>query len=169
YKSTSIKSVLICKHYFSFLKDLSKPYSHITNINWESLKGKVELLRLVISSLWKQNCYVLVLPLRHPIYIKLFSFYIRLLTRSRIIGFNLEGSISFKEKGSAYFLGNKNIIPAHVDTELFYEQANRMLKWLGFNFVNEIPSLEYIDDIEILNKFNLKEKNIYACIFRRLI
>ena len=116
YESSGIKSTLICKHYFTFLSDLSLPYPYIKNINWESVVGKISLLWLALSSIWKKNYFVLVLPLVHPVYFKIFAYYIRFFTRSRIIGFNLEGSISFKKHGSAYFLGAKNIIPAKVDT-----------------------------------------------------
>ncbi len=163
YESTGIKSTLILKHYFGFLSDLSLPYPHIKNINWESLRGRFSLAWLLLSSIWKKNCYVLVLPLRHPTYIKILAYYVRFFTRSRMIGFNLEGSVSFKEKGSAYFLGKKNIIPANLDKELFYEQANRMLVWLGFNTVNSIPHLKYIDNAGILSKYSLKENN-YLCM-----
>lgn len=164
YESSDIKSILVLKHYFNFLSPLSLPYDdHIENINWESLKGKTQLLWLVISSIWNKNCYVLVLPLVHPLYIKIFAYYIRFFTRSRMIGFNLAGSVSFKEKGSAYFLGEDNIIPSNLDKELFYEQANRMLEWLGFDPVLHVPHLKYVDDKEIMARFNLEE-NKYICM-----
>ena len=75
----------------------------------------------------------------------------------------MEGSTSFKKHGSAYFLGTKNIIPARVDTELFYEQANRMLVWLGCEPVNHPPFLECVDNEKILLKYNLI-KNEYLCM-----
>lgn len=159
YESTGIPSTLIYKHYFPFLSPITKQYPEITNIDWESSCGKWELARLAITSIWQKNCYILVLPLRHPTYIKIFAWFIRYFTRSRFVGFNLKGSVSFKEHGSAEFLGEKNIIPSNLDKELFYEQANRMLTWLGFNPVSRVPVLKYVDDANILHKFNLIEKN----------
>jgi len=162
-ESSGIPSTLIYKHYSKFLADITIPYPQITNINWQSLSGKLSLIWLIASSLWRRNCFVLVLPLKHPAYIKLLAYYIRFCTRSRMIGFNLVGSVSFKEKGSAYFLGEKNIIPAHVDTELFYEQANRMLAWLGYKPVDRVPNLKYIEDKNILPKYGLAERR-YLCM-----
>ena len=163
YESTNTKSILILKHYFNFLSELSLPYTNITNINWESVKGKVSLSWLLLGSIWNKNCFVLVLPLVHPVYIKILAYYIRFFTRSRMVGFNLSGSISFKERGSAYFLGEKNIIPSNLDKELFYEQANRMLEWLGYKKIENTPFLKYINDEKILSKYGLINKE-YLCM-----
>jgi len=157
FESTGVPVTVILKHYFPFLSKLSLPYLHITNIEWESIHGKLEFLWLLISSVWRRNCYALMLPIKHPFYFKCIAWYIRFCTRSRIVGLNLEGSATFPVgRGSASFLGKNNIIPAHVDTELFYEQANRMLAWLGFSPVSRVPKLEFISNDTVLPKFGLK-------------
>jgi ADP-heptose:LPS heptosyltransferase len=161
FESTGVQSTLILKHYYPFLSPVTLPYPYITNIEWESVKGKFQLAWLAVSSIWQKNCYVLVLPLPHPFYMKVFAWFIRFCTRSRIVGLDLKGpeTLNFKEKGSAEFLGKKNIIPSNLDKELFYEQANRLLEWLGFKPVAHTPTLRYVDDANILAKHGLREKN----------
>lgn len=160
FESTGRPTTLILKHYFGFLSPMTLPYPHITNLEWESIRGKISLALLALKSIWQRNCYVLVLPLPHPAYMKVFAFFIRFFTRSRIVGLDLKGpeTLHFKEHGSAEFLGPKNIIPSNLDKELFYEQANRLLTWLGFQPVAHTPELKYIDDKNILPKFNVTEK-----------
>lgn len=159
YESTGIPSTIIYKHYFPFLSPITKPYPEITNLEWESPRGKLSVLWLAISSIWQRNLFILVLPLRHPTYLKVFARFIRFCTRSRFVGFNLKGSISFREEGSAEFLGPQNIIPSNLDTELFYEQANRMLAWLGFKPVARVPVLRYVEDAHVLTRYRLTEKD----------
>ncbi len=160
FESTGRPSTIIYKHYFPFLSPITLPYPYIKNIEWESASGKISFLWLALCSIWQRNCYILVLPLPHPTYMKVFAKFIRFFTRSRMIGLNLKGlgTINFKEYGSAEFLGPENIIPSNLDKELFYEQSNRLLSWLGFKSVARPPELKYIDDAKILSKFNLTEK-----------
>ncbi|MBU6370911.1 MAG: hypothetical protein KGH93_03495 [Patescibacteria group bacterium] len=156
FESTGIGATIILKHYFPLLSGMSAPYPHIKNIEWESLRGKIAFKWLLFSSIWRKNCFVLVLPLKHPFYFKLIAWYVRFCTRSRMVGLNLEGSKTFPVgRGSASFLGKENIIPARVDTELFYEQANRMLLWLGCRPVSRPPTLAFVNDDAVPQKFNL--------------
>ncbi len=156
--STKTKSKIIMKHPNPFLHDLGIPYfDHISYIGFTGLKGKINTFQVAFSSLWKKRCYVLVLPIPPPKYLKYFAYYIRFFTRSRMVA--LESMCGFSIPGgpvsSASFVGEKNYIPARVDTELYYEQANRMLGFLGYAPVHETPRLTYIDTPSVLETYHL--------------
>lgn len=157
YESTETPSIIIMKHPNSFLRDMAIPYyGHISYIDFPKIKGIMEMFSLAITSIWKKRCYVLVLAIPSPLYFKLFAYFIRFCTVSRFVGFNLEGSRNFPfGKGSSYFLGKKNYIPANVDKELFYEQANRMLAFLGYEKISRLPELLFIDNLSFLHNSKL--------------
>lgn len=160
YESTSVPSTIILKHPNPFLIDLVVPYKdHISQIGFSGWRGKVQTAMFVLTSLWKRRCYVLVLPIPPPRYLKVFAYYIRFFTRSRIVA--LESQCGFSIPGgpvsSASFVGSANYIPANVDTELYYEEANRMLKFLGYSPVSRVPFLSHIENPLILKEYMLDE------------
>lgn len=162
FESTGKASVILMKHPNSFLRDMAIPYyGHISYIGFAGLKGKLETFIFAVTSIWKKRCYVLVLPIPPPRYLKVFALFVRFFTRSRIValdslcGFSLPGG----PFSSAQFVGKENYIPAHVDTELYYEEANRLLRFLGYPKVDRFPRLAYIDHPDVLEKFKLTKDN----------
>jgi ADP-heptose:LPS heptosyltransferase len=118
------------------------------------------MLQLAFSSIFVPRIYVNVLPIVTPTYYKLFAYFIRFCTRSRFVGFNLEGSRNFPiGKGSSFFLGKENYITAEIDTNLFQEEANRMLTFLGYSINNRPPEIKYVQDLAVLEKFSLTKGN----------
>ncbi len=162
FESTGKSSVIIYKNNFGFLKDLAIPYlDHLKQINYQSGTGKFKLLRLFFSSFWVKRCYVLWIPIKYPLSIKLISYFVRFCTRSRFIGLDVSKKSpygDFSEESSLYFLGKGNIIPLNSHTELFYEQGNRLLSFLGYEEVNRKPHLRHLIKDEILKKHNLLDK-----------
>ena len=55
--------------------------------------------------------------------------------------------------------GRKNFIPSNLDKELFYEQANRMLGFLGYEPVEHTPVLKYVDSDEVLKRVGVEKQN----------
>jgi ADP-heptose:LPS heptosyltransferase len=55
-------------------------------------------------------------------------------------------------------LGEGNIIPSRLDKELFYEQANRLLTWLGYRAVSRVPELVYISHEEVFARYDITKK-----------
>ena len=143
FESTGIPSIFLMKHPNSFLKDLSIPYhDHIQHLDFIGKRGMIAMAKLAIRSIFERNCFVLIFPIPAPRYLIVFSYYIRFCTRSRIVGFNLEGSRNFPiGHGYASFLGKKNTIP--LLPEMFYESANEMLSFLGYKEIARPPLLEY--------------------------
>lgn len=163
YESTGRPSYILSKHPNRFLSDLLLPYKdHVTEIPFKGFGGKVALATLILKSIFVRHCYVLFFAIPHPTYIKVFAFCIRFFTRSRIVGLN--SLCGFKSIGgpkhSATFLGRGNYIEAHVDTNLFYEQANNLLEWLGYKKISWAPTLTFTEDSSILNTHHLV-KNEY--------
>jgi ADP-heptose:LPS heptosyltransferase len=159
FESAGIPSKILMKHPNPFLRDMAIPYyDHISYIGFVGWKGKVETFLYALSSIWRERCYVLVLPIPPPRYLKLFAYFIRFFTRSRIVA--LDSLCGFSIPGgpfsSASFVGKGNYIPAHVDTELYYEQANRLLMFLGYSPVPREPKLAYVDTPDILAKYSVK-------------
>jgi ADP-heptose:LPS heptosyltransferase len=166
FESTRIPSTIIMKHPNPFLRDMAIPYyDHISYIGFVGWKGKLTTFLFALTSIWKKRCYVLVLPIPPPRYLKAFAYYIRFLTRSRIIaldspcGYNLPGG----PFSSAQFVGKKNYIPANVDTELYYEEANRLLVLLGYKPVARKPFLHHVDTPSVL-QVNGLVRNEYLVI-----
>lgn len=161
FASSGIKSTIIMKHPNKFLVDFNVPYQgNIDYIYFSGLKGVFEMIKLTFKSIFSKYCYVNVLPIPAPGYYKIFAYVVRFFTRSRFVGFNLEDSRNFpKGKGSSSFLGKGNYINAEIDKNLFYQEANRMLKFLGLKEIDTLPCLEYVNHPEVLVKNNLIENN----------
>lgn len=165
FESTKKASIILMKHPSAFLQDMAIPYfDHISYIGFSGLLGKLKMISFAVSSIWIPRCYVLVLPIPPPAYLKVFSFFIRFFTRSRMVA--LDSLCGFSIPGgpvpSGQFVGKGNYIPANVSTELYYEGANRMLVFLGYEPVAQVPRLNYIDTPEVLSQFNLKDKKYIA-------
>lgn len=161
FESSRIPAVILMKHPNPFLRDMAMPYyDHISYIGFTGWKGKLETFLFALSSIWSRRCYVLVLPIPPPRYLRAFAYFIRFFTRSRMIA--LDSLCGFSIPGgpfsSADFVGEENYIPAHVDTELYYEEANRMLAFLGYAPVSRTPRLAHIEMLEVLGKYNVKDK-----------
>lgn len=158
FESTGKPSVILMKHPNRFLYDMSIPYQdHIRTIGFKGWGGKIKTLTFALTSLWNRRCYVLVLPIPPPRYLKVFAWYINYLTRSRMVA--LDSQCGFVVPGgpfsSAEFVGEGNYIPARVDSLLYYEQANEMLKFLGYNSVTRVPELQHVSTPEVLVRFGL--------------
>lgn len=161
FEASGVSSTIIMKHPSSFLEDFITPYKdHVSFLRFTGLKGKISLIKFIISSIFIPRCYVNVLPIIPPLYYKLFAYFIRFCTRSRFVGFNLEGSKSFPAgKGSSYFLGKNNLIDARIDKNLFYQEANRMLLFLGYKENMRPPYIKCIEDKKLLTDFSLAENS----------
>lgn len=155
YESTGIPSLIVMKHPNRFVKDFSIPYQQsVSYLDFVGYKGFFRLSKLALMSIVRPFCYVLIFPIPAPKYLILFSYYIRFCTRSRIVGFNVEGTKSFPIGGGyERFLGKKNTIP--LLSEMFYESANRMLVFLGYAPVTKVPVLDYVYHRDIFNRFGL--------------
>lgn len=158
FEQTKTPSLLILKHPNPFLKELSLPYhSHISHLDYVSFRGVARMAVLALKSLLQKNCYILVFPVPPPTYLILFSLYIRFCTRSRIVGFNLEGTKSFAiGKGYKRFLGESNTIP--LLPEMYYKSVNRMLTFLGFKESERLPKLDYLLQEDVFERFSLEKQ-----------
>lgn len=155
YKATGVKSLLILKNPNPFLNDLYLPYrENIEQFGFIGLNGVLKMFSLSLRSIWQKNVFVLFFPIPLPRYLRVFIFFIRFFTRSRIIGMNLEGSKSFPvERGYAYYLGKGNTVT--ILAESFTASANRMLELLGYVPIDWTPKLECIPHLEIFKKLNI--------------
>lgn len=155
YESTGISSVLVMKHPNKFVKNFSIPYPHsVSYLDFIGYKGFLRLSKLALVSIVRSHCYILIFPIPPPRYLILFSYYIRFCTRSRIVGFNVEGTKSFPIGGGyERFLGKKNSIP--LLPEMFYESANRMLTFLGYKPVDTVPVLDYVYHRDVFERFGI--------------
>lgn len=165
FESSEIPSVVLMKHPSQFLRDMAMPYyDHISHIGFKGWKGKAETLFFALSSIWEKRCYVLVLPIPPPRYLKMFAYFVRFCTRSRIVA--LDSLCGFILPGgpfpSGQFVGKRNYIPAHVDSLLYYEQANAMLEFLGYEPVDRTPFLEHVDIPETIGWHSLENKKYIA-------
>lgn len=159
FESSGIPSRIIMKHPNAFLRDFALPYyDHISYLEWKGWRGKLEMIKLALSSILTPRMYINVLPIVTPRYYKWFSYFIRFCTRSRFVGYNLEGSRNFPQgRGSSSFLGKKNYIKAEIDKNLFWQEANRMLVFLGCEEVMRLPRIDCIDDPSLLAEFGLSK------------
>lgn len=162
FTSSGKSSTVLMKHPNPFIRDMATPYyDHVSYIDFIGLGGKIKTFFFILMSILIKRCYVLILPIPPPLYLKLFTYFIRFFTRSRVVA--LESMCGFSIPGgpfsSADFVGKKNYISAHVDTDLYYEQANRMLSFLGYEPVSTLPHLEYVETPSVLQKFNLENTN----------
>lgn len=164
FESTSIPSVIIYKHNFSFLKDLSIPYEdHVRKINYESVLGVATLVYLLLSSIIIPRCYVLWVPIRYPLSMRIIAYFIRFCTRSRFVGLDVHEQTpygDFSQTSSLGFLGNHNIIPLRSHSELFYEQENRLLSFLGYAPVDRRPILKYVHQAHVFKALNIDKPYI---------
>jgi ADP-heptose:LPS heptosyltransferase len=164
YESTDIPSVIVYKNNYSFLKDLALPYlDHVSRINYQSISGKLSLGLLVLSSIFRPRCFILWVPIRYPASMKAIVYFIRFLTVSRFVGLDVNEKTpygDFSKKSSLYFLGKKNLIRLNSHSELFYEQENRMLTFLGFDPVLHVPKLEYVFQPQVFEKLDLSSPYI---------
>lgn len=159
YEATGTKTLLILKHPNPFLKELSLPYNdHISHLEYVGVRGKIRMAWLTFTSVFIRRCYILVFPIPAPRYLVLFSLFIRFCTRSRIVGFNLEGTKSFAPgKGYKRFLGEKNVLP--LQEEMYYMSINRMLEFLGYKKSKRKPKLDYIESPDVFDRFDLEQEN----------
>ncbi len=163
FESSGIPSCIIMKHPNPFLRDFALPYYDcIRYEEFPGFQGKVALVYLMFSSIFVKRCFINVLPIPAPTYYKVFAYFIRFCTRSRFVGFNLEASRNFPQgKGSSVFLGKENYIDAQINKNIFHEEANRMLAFLGFPEIQRAPSLAYIEDKKsILNNSLISRRYI---------
>lgn len=162
YKATGIKSLLILKHPNPFLNDLYLPYKeNIEQFFFVGLRGVFRMILLSIKSILQKNVFVLFFPIPLPKYLKVFIFFIRFFTRSRVVGMNLDGTKSFAVGcGYSHYLGKKNTIP--MLAEPFTVSANRFLELLGYEEINWTPKIDYLLQPKIFDKFNIKKGGYVA-------
>jgi ADP-heptose:LPS heptosyltransferase len=158
YESSRTPSVLVLKHPNPFLRDLALPYrDHIQDVNFVGTRGVLRMLLLTLESVFRRNCFLLIFPIKPPRYLVLFSYFIRFCTRSRIVGFNLEGTKSFPEgEGYASFLGKENTIP--LLPEMYYKSVERMISFLGLPPINRLPKLGYIESPGVFKKLRIPDQ-----------
>jgi hypothetical protein len=157
FEATSIPSVILVKHPNQFLRDLSIPYDdHITYIGFAKIRGFLRVLLLTLQSIFQKNCYILIFPVPLPPYLRMFCHFIRYCTRSRVVGFNHEGTKFFPiGSGYASVLGQENCIP--LLAEPFYKSADEMLTFLGYKATGRVPRLAYIPKENILSDLGLQK------------
>lgn len=157
YKATGIKSLLVLKHPNPFLNDLYLPYKkNVEQFSFVGRKGILGMALLSFQSIWQKNVFVLFFPIPLPKYLKVFIFFVRFFTRSRVVGMNLDGSKSFPVgRGYAHYLGKKNTIT--MLAESFTVSANRFLELLGYKGIHWIPKLDYLPQPKIFDKFAVKK------------
>ena len=162
FESTGVHSTILVKHPNIFLRDLSIPYDdHITYLGITSLEGLLKTIWLSLTSIFQRNCYVLIFPIPLPLYLLIFCKFIRYCTRSRVVGFNHEGTKFFPVgKGYARVLGKDNAIP--LLAEPFYMSANEMLEFLGYTSIDRVPRLEYIYKEDIFSKLHIQKGEYVA-------
>lgn len=159
FEASGKHSFIISKHPNAFLSDLLTPYyDHIQEIKVKGRTGIFSLMKLMFRSIYHPYCYVLALPIALPTYMKVFAYFIRFCTRSRMIGLNsLSG---FYMKGgpveSAMFLGKSNYISANVENKSFTDQANDLLEFLGYPRINRPPTLAYVPQLSFLSECRLE-------------
>lgn len=158
FESTGKPSCIVMKHPNQFLRDMAIPYyDHISYIEYPGISGKLSMLKLALTSLFQRKCYVLVLPIPPPRYLKIFAKYINYLTLSRMVALN--SMCGFVVPGGPFpsgeFVGKGNYIDAHVDTMLYHEQANMMLEFLGYTAVNRTPYLDHVEIPGVLQTYSL--------------
>lgn len=157
YKATGTKALIISKHPNPFLNDLYLPYmKNIEQFLFSGLTGIFGMILLSLKSIYQRNIFVLFFPIPLPRYMKVYIFFIRFFTRSRIIGMNLEGSKSFPVgRGYAHYLGVKNTIK--MEAVPFTASANDLLELLGYNGIPWIPQLDYQFQSHVFDKFDIKK------------
>jgi hypothetical protein len=162
FETTGLQTVLIMKHPSKFLSDFVQPYhDHISEINFGGVLGLLRVVLLSLTSIWQKNCYILVFPIVLPSYMKFFVRFIRYCTRSRVVGFNLEGSKNFPVgRGYASILGERNTIPMLPET--FAVSSKRMLEFLGYAPREHVPNLDFVSDEDIFNKLGLEKQSYIA-------
>lgn len=162
HETTGLSTVLVMKHPSPFLSDLSTPYrGHIKELSFRGMRGVLSVASLALQSIWEKNCYVLIFPIPLPLYFKFFVCFIRYFTRSRVVGYNLEGSKSFPVgHGYSSLLGKKNTIPMQAET--FAVSSSRMLQFLGFTPAPHIPRLGFAEKFEVFGKLNLEQNYQYV-------
>ena len=162
FQSSGVPSTILVKHPNQFLRDLSLPYDdHIHYIGFTSFRGIVQIISLALKSIFERNCYVLIFPVPLPLYMRMFCNFIRYFTRSRVVGFNHEGT-KFFPKGQGYtsVLGKENCI--ELEAEMFYESANKMLAFLRYPPINRVPHLKYVERSGIFGKLGIEKGNYIA-------
>ncbi len=164
FETTAIPTAMITKHPSGFLSDLTAPYTdHIEEIRFSGIVGYLKTIALVLQSIFVKNCYVLVFPIPLPRYMKFFVYFIRFCSRSRVVGYNLEGSKSFPVgHGYAQLLGSGNTIPMQAET--FAVSSERMLKFLGFTPMPHIPTLAFVEKSEVFHKLGLDQVDDYVAM-----
>lgn len=155
FEATGIPSAILVKHPNKFLREMSLPYdSHISYLGFKGLQGILRIVLLSLTSIFQKNCYVLIFPVPLPKYLLFFCKFIRYFTRSRVVGFNHEGT-KFFPVGSGYAssLGAENCVPLRA--EPFYKSANEMLQMLGYKAIDRVPRLDYIYQEHIFSKLSI--------------
>lgn len=143
-KATGLPSTILAKHPNQFMDELAIGYDkQIQVVPFTSQIGKLHIVLLALSSMFRRNCYVLIFPVPAPMYLKLFAWYIRFFTLSRIVGVNLEGTRSFPLcSGYKTWLGKSNVIEMKV--EPFTATAQRILTHLGYVSSSWVPELPIV-------------------------
>lgn len=157
FEATGIPSTILVKHPNQFLRDMSLPYDdHITYVGFKGWRGLLEIATLTVKSIFQKNCYVMIFPIPLPLYLLVFCKFIRYCTRSRVVGFNHEGTKFFPiGSGYATTLGRDNCVPLRA--EPFYKSANEMLELLGYKEINRVPHLDYICQENIFTRFGIEK------------
>ncbi len=157
FESTGIPSTILVKHPNQFLRDMSLPYdNHILYLGFKGWRWMIKIGVLTLKSIFQKNCYVLIFPIPLPVYLLIFCKFIRYFTRSRVVGFNHEGT-KFFPVGSGYAssLGKEHCIPLRA--EPFYKSANEMLTFLGYKAINRLPHLDYIYQEHIFDRLDIEQ------------
>lgn len=149
--ATGAPSTIIVKHPNRFIDELALGYrGRIELVPFPTVTGRLRLAGLVLSSVVRKNCFVLMFPIPAPRYLKLFAWFVRFLTWSRVIGVTIDDTRSFP-LGTGYksWLGESNTV--QLQAEGFSETANKMLELLGYARIPWTPTLPIVDAPEVLS------------------
>ncbi len=153
YVSANIKSIIFINHNFTFLNEISVGYNEfVTCVDINSVAGKFKFIVAFFRSLLFTSYLVYFLPMPLKKYLVQVSNFLHYCTRTVIISNVYEQMQSFVPAGIH--------VQADITTKYYFEQANDILKALGFSAVQEAPNMLFVKDKGVLDKYGISKKYI---------
>lgn len=153
YLSNNIKSIMFIKHNFVFLRDLGLGYSNfIEFVDFNKISGKLKFLFMCIHSLFYKDIIIYFLPIIYKKYLIIIGNIFNYFTRCKVISLEYKGLENYIPKGIH--------IKANISNMYYWEQSNNILRVLGYKETEESPHFLFIDDKNIKDRLNIKNKYI---------
>ena len=153
YLSKKIETVIVIKNNYKLLSDLSEGYnSYVTCVDFKKFSGVMAVLKFLLISFFSTQYLVYFFAIPYKKYLVFTGSFFHYFSKMKVVSLEYKGLEDYIPKGLR--------IKSDINQKYYYEASNDVLESLGFNKVLSIPKFEFINDDQVLSKYEIRSEYI---------